>query len=1033
MRSRKEKAQFYFRLSLEKKLPLLISLLILLVIITLSWTAYFGVRRASLQVGQERLKALVEQFSDLFQQSSAKVRASTRELALGDSVVDFLLHPGQVDLDNYFRKQRSLRIDSLTLGLQVLDKNKNLLFSTRGSNLSFTEISDTTYSTASVSPDFSAMGKLSVHKDTMEYPILVCIRKNDRIIGYLARWRLVIASPKNIQNINKLLGENASLYIGNADNSFWTNFINPTNVHKFESGRVPLDYINTKNKPVLGAISGIPGTPWAFIIELSKNSILEASDRFLQWILTIDLLILLAGFILAWYMSLRITEPINKLASAAGRIAEGNYQEQVDVKRKDELGRLAYAFNTMSEKIRDAKNNLEDTVKKRTSQLKSANEELDELNKKLTELDQVKTNFFTNISHELRTPLTLILGPLEKLRQDDTIPEHSRKELRVIYRNAGVLLKQVNNLLDLSRLEAGKLRLNYEEFDLFKMINVITSQFELYKTEREIDLRINTPDELIIQADFEKVERIITNLVSNAFKFTPVGGELEISAEQAGDEAVVRIHDSGPGIDPALLNGIFERFHGTDVYLGNNTGSSGLGLSIVREFIELHKGKIIARNSDKGGAEFIFSLPLKTSNLREAGQAPMRHKEQIILKNPTVIPSYYKNDVHQSAATQTSRQTKGKRRGSILVVEDNEEMNEFITGVLTEKYDVECAFNGAEGIDKAINQPPDLIISDIMMPVMTGNEMILKLKEDKRTKNIPVIILSAKTEDIFIMEMLKSGAQDYLRKPFSIEELKVRTDNIIEMKLSKDTLRNELDLYSENLSQLVEELAEKKHLLESSLSEKTMLLKEVHHRVKNNLQIIASLLNLQTNVIKDPEMLEVFKESQNRIRSMALIHEKLYGSREGFAKIKLKDYVDDLILYLFQAYRLSASNMKSVVEMPDIIINLDSAISIGLILSELITNSIKHALNKQGNGILTVKYQEENGTGSTLSVSDNGKGFSAPEDENSETLGMVIIKTLTEQLNGSYEIISNNGTEVLIHFPYSLETGTKENQLTREY
>ncbi len=435
-------------------------------------------------------------------------------------------------------------------------------------------------------------------------------------------------------------------------------------------------------------------------------------------------------------------------------------------------------------------------MKERTSQLESANKELDGLNHKLKELDQLKTNFFTNISHELRTPLTLILGPLEKLRQDDEISGSSRRQLQVIHRNAGVLLKQVNNLLDLSRLEAGKLHLNYEEFDLVKLINIIAAQFERFKNERDIDLIIKAPKELIVQADSEKIERIITNLIANAFKFTPVGGKIEIAASLGEDEAVVKVRDSGPGIEASLLGCIFDRFQGTDVYLTGNSGSSGLGLSIAREFIELHKGKIGAINSAEGGAEFIISLPLKAANKKEAGEGPLPRRDRIELKNTAVVPPYHE-EVQEPPEVQSSQKQGAKKKACILVVEDNADMSEFITGVLSDKYQVECAFNGAEGLEKTLKHFPDLIISDIMTPVMSGNEMITKLKENNRTKDIPVLILSAKTEDVFRMEMLKSGAQDYLNKPFSIEELKVRTNNIIEMKLSKDLLRRELDRYSE--------------------------------------------------------------------------------------------------------------------------------------------------------------------------------------------------------------------------------------------
>ncbi len=220
-------------LSLEKKLPAIISFLILLIILTLSWTAYFGVRRASQQVAQERLKTLVEQFRDIFHTSSENLKASTNEIALKKPVVNLLLNPGKVDLDNYFRNLPSLRGDTLTMAFQVLDRNQTILYSSRRSGSPLPKIEDTVYSTASVNPNFNAIGRIQVQRDTMIYPVVASVKKNNHTIGYLVRWRLLMSSRKNIQNINKLLGENASIYVGNADNSFWTNFSELISVHVF--------------------------------------------------------------------------------------------------------------------------------------------------------------------------------------------------------------------------------------------------------------------------------------------------------------------------------------------------------------------------------------------------------------------------------------------------------------------------------------------------------------------------------------------------------------------------------------------------------------------------------------------------------------------------------------------------------------------------------------------------------------------------------------------------------------------------------
>jgi two-component sensor histidine kinase len=205
-------------------------------------------------------------------------------------------------------------------------------------------------------------------------------------------------------------------------------------------------------------------------------------------------------------------------------------------------------------------------------------------------------------------------------------------------------------------------------------------------------------------------------------------------------------------------------------------------------------------------------------------------------------------------------------------------------------------------------------------------------------------VLSAKSDEELKIELLKKGVQDYLNKPFTIEELKARVNNIIKMKIIKDRLQNDLKSHSEDITTLVEELTERKNLIELSLQEKEVLLKEIHHRVKNNLQVISSLLNLQSHAVKDPESFEIFRESQNRVRSMALIHEKLYQSK-NLMQVNLEEYVNDLTANLYNSYNLGSDYLSMKVEINKIFLNIDTAINLGLILNELISNSLKHAFN----------------------------------------------------------------------------------------
>jgi signal transduction histidine kinase len=1020
---KKRKIFSSLNLSIEKKLPISIFLLLFIVIITLSTASYIGVRNASLEVGEERIKALTEQFASLFRNSTERINDPVIKLTQSAYINRYLRSPSAFNAEeikdsliNYFDN------DTLTHSLELWNASEKRILAIKESFYHY-EILDSLFNQL-INREI-ILGKIHSINDTMFYPIAAALKNNNKLIGYLVRWRIIKNNPNALRQVTNLLGENASIYVGNHDGSLWTDLINtvpPPPVQNYTGSEI-MRYTGLAGNEVIASAHPIEGTPWLFVIELSKDTLLQAADRFLQWVAIIGFIMLLLGIILSVIMSRNITRPLNSLTRAASDIAGGNYSAFVEHNREDELGRLADSFNTMVETVSNSKKELEKKVEDRTQQLSSANKELEELNQKLTDIDQVKTNFFTNVSHELRTPLALILGPAEKLLSSRDVNSSEGKELRVIQQNAGILLKHVNDLLDLSKLEVGKMTLNYSEFDFASCVKIAGSFFDSLAAEQNITLNISAPADLKVAADLEKTERILMNLLSNAFKFTPKNGSISCKVYKSNENmAFFEIQDSGPGVSPEIIETLFERFSGGFYSLDKNVGSSGLGLSIVKQFIEMHNGSIEAFNSNGGGAVFRFSIPV---------DAP---KDAVVNKNyagSSLLNSVLDHELSFNNFRSESPSSKEiiNRPGLpiILVIEDNVEMNKFIVDILIEKYNLITAFDGEEGFEKAKTHSPDLILTDVMMPKMPGNVLVDKLQADRDLSSVPIILLTAKANDQLKTELLKKGAYDYLNKPFSIEELKARIDNVIKIKLTKDRLQRELKSYNNDISALVDELMNNKQRVEDSLQEKVTLLREIHHRVKNNLQIISSLLNLQAGLIKDPNSLKAFIESQNRIRSMALIHEQLYSSKD-ISNIDMSSYVDYLIEHLFQIYNINRKKISIEVELNKLMINIDRAISIGLIINELITNSLKYAFNGVESGEIHISLEiNEIDDTYILIIKDDGIGIPRKIDlDSNETLGLMLVQSLVSQLNGELTIVNNKGTEAKIIFPISVKELVKK-------
>ena len=396
---------------------------------------------------------------------------------------------------------------------------------------------------------------------------------------------------------------------------------------------------------------------------------------------------------------------------------------------------------------------------KANTRLKRANGELERLYEKTREMDDLKSRFFANVSHQLRTPLALILGPVARRLSDASLAPEERRELEVVNRNALILLHYVTDLLDVARLEAGRMRMHYTEFDLASLVRLTVSEFETLASDRRIRFGVDAPEALPVQADFEKVRRILGNLLANAFKHTPFGGQVSVWLRAKPDQAIVHVQDNGPGVPAPMRELIFEPFRQAD-------GGTGFGPVIIREFATLHGGTAAAGEAPGGGSLFTVALPRRAPPGTELHAAPLASGEE---SGPAPAEELR---VEQSAAS--GMPSPGSDKPLVLVVEDNMDMNRFVAAVLGQHYQVATAFDGKEGLDMALAFHPDLIVSDVMMPRMSGERMVRALREHREISDVPIIMLTAKADDALRVDLLKEGVHDYLDKPFSAEELLAR-------------------------------------------------------------------------------------------------------------------------------------------------------------------------------------------------------------------------------------------------------------------
>ena len=419
--------------------------------------------------------------------------------------------------------------------------------------------------------------------------------------------------------------------------------------------------------------------------------------------------------------------------------------------------------------------------KTRQAALKSSLEFERKEKERIEELNQVKLRFFTNISHEFCTPLTLILGQIEVLMQMDLGTTIYNRILR-IYKNAWHMRNLISELLDFRKQEQGYLKLKVEEQNLVTFTRQIYMCFYEYAQKKEITYRFDNVEEIIsVWFDSKQLQKVIFNLLSNAFKYTPNKGSIRVEVRMLASQAIVSVCDTGVGIPEEHISKIFERFYQTDNSSSFTLGT-GIGLALAKGIMNMHHGKIDVESTVGKGTKFTLSLPLGNRHFSDEEMATVESRESVIISEAVpMLPFEQIMDVEEEK-TKVQENIKEEDKPIILLVDDNEELLSMLEDLFLPIYKVYIAHDGREGLEMARQIQPDLIISDVMMPEMSGKELCYKIKTNVELSHISVVLLTAQTSVEYVVEGLMFGADDYVTKPFNVKVLIARCNNLIKNK-----------------------------------------------------------------------------------------------------------------------------------------------------------------------------------------------------------------------------------------------------------
>jgi signal transduction histidine kinase len=600
----------------------------------------------------------------------------------------------------------------------------------------------------------------------------------------------------------------------------------------------------------------------------------------------------------------------------------------------------------------------------------------DELKKAeaLLEIDRAKTTFFSNISHEFRTPLTLMLGPLEDTLHEtkDSLTTEQRERLQLVQRNALRLQRLVNNLLDFSRIEAGRLDAKFLPTNLSTFTRELASAFSSAMQKADIDYVVDCkPLSQAVYIDRDMWEKIVLNLLSNALKFT-FQGRIKISVHEEKGSAILKVSDSGEGIPENELPNLFKRFYRVQGTKSRTHEGSGIGLALIHELIKIHAGSIEAESKLKKGTTFSVRIPFGKLHLPKEKIA----NEITPIKN-TSQSDVFTDESSQWISKETSKpdepiieRNKQNNEVLILVVDDNADMREYVTRILSknEKWKIQTAGNGVQALAFIKNNEPDLILSDIMMPEMDGFQLLKNIREDFKTRQLPVILLSARAGEEATVDGLEKKANDYLVKPFSARELFTR----IKTQLDLDSIRKR------NI-ELIADMVNKNSQLEYANKELDAFSYSVSHDLRAPLRSIdgyTRILLEDYGQLLNEDGQKVLQSVLNNAQRMGQLIDDLLAfahlGRQELKKVAIdmnslaKEIADELI-------KQQDKNRSVDLRLQHLAPAHGDVSMIKQVLVNLISNALKYS-GKTENPVITIQSSRKD-EATVYSVMDNGVGF----------------------------------------------------------
>ncbi|MBV1923598.1 MAG: response regulator, partial [Flavobacteriaceae bacterium] len=429
---------------------------------------------------------------------------------------------------------------------------------------------------------------------------------------------------------------------------------------------------------------------------------------------------------------------------------------------------------------------------------------------KLIELSAAKSTFFQNISHEFRTPLSLISGPIERRLENKDIDESDRKEFEMIYRNSNRLMDLINQILDISKIESKEINVKVSSGNLNALLKSIAASFNYKANKKQIDFNVDVEGMDDSWFDKDAIEKITINLLSNAFKFTPEKGLVSLKAWQQNGMAIIEVENSGSQFSKTEINTIFDRF--SRLENKNEEVGSGIGLALVKELTQLSRGEIKAENSKKDVVKFSVMLPIEKTKFEP---------HEIVISQPSIDINNQDSEIISTEIDDIPL---------MLVVDDNDDIRSFINESFKNEYRIIEAIDGKKGIEVALEYIPDIIISDVMMPNVSGIELCTQLKQDQRTSHIPIVLLTAKVDQESQFQGLETGADDYVLKPFSVKLLATRVKNLVKSRIQlQDRYSKEVILKPHEIAfnSIDEQFIEKvKEVLDENMTDDSFSIKD---------------------------------------------------------------------------------------------------------------------------------------------------------------------------------------------------------------